>query len=268
MAFMIDKVITEGIEMAYCRFGQGKRTLVILPGLSVQSVLTAAAAVENRYKILKEDFTVYLFERRANLPASYTIVEMAEDTAKVIQALGLRNCCVFGASQGGMIGIVLAAEYPALVSKLALGSTAARANPLLIAVLSEWVACAKKNDAEALYLSFGEKVYPQETFRQYREAFQKMAEKVTDAELQRFITMTENTLCFDITEQLKRIACPVFAIGDTDDRVLGKAGTLEIVTLLQDKTAVSCYLYEGYGHAAYDAAPDYPERLYNFFKQP
>ena len=39
-------VQTESFSMDYFRFGRGSRTMVILPGLSVQSVMGAAQAVE------------------------------------------------------------------------------------------------------------------------------------------------------------------------------------------------------------------------------
>ncbi len=263
---LIDKVITDDIEMAYCRFGNGKRTLVILPGLSVQGVLSAAAAIEKHYEIFKKDFTVYLFERRSNLPPVYTIDNMAADTAKVIMALGLQNCCVFGASQGGMIAMTLAARYPSLVSRLAVGSTAARMDYQSAPVIKEWIALAKQNDAEGLYLAFGEKVYPPVMFQQYREALKQMAKTVTDTDLQRFITLAEGTEGFNITNKVEKIQCPVLAIGDTDDRVLGKEATLAIAELMKDKPDFTVYMYEGYGHGAYDTAPDFTQRIYTFFK--
>ncbi|HAQ62906.1 MAG TPA: alpha/beta hydrolase, partial [Ruminococcaceae bacterium] len=72
----------EKFEMQYIKFGQGKKTLVILPGLSVQSVIPAAAAIEKQYEIFKNDFTVYLFDRRQNLPEVYSVYDMADDTAE------------------------------------------------------------------------------------------------------------------------------------------------------------------------------------------
>ena len=48
-----------------------------------------------------DDFTIYLFDRRNELPDSYSIYDMAKDTASAIKALGLKDICLFGASQGG-----------------------------------------------------------------------------------------------------------------------------------------------------------------------
>jgi len=267
MSFTVDKVTDGRFEMAYLRFGSGKKTMVILPGLSIQSVLPAAAAIEKQYEIFSDAFTVYLFDRRTDLPPVYTVENMADDTAAAMRALGLTDCCVFGASQGGMIAMTIAAKYPALVSRLALGSTAARMDEDNTAVIDEWVSLAEKKDREGLCLSFGEAVYPPAMFQQYRSAFLAMAKTVTDADLQRFITLAGSTGSFDMTEGLTQIPCPVFAIGDTDDRVLGKDATLTIAALLKDKPDFTLMMYEGYGHAVYDAAPDYTQRLYDFFQQ-
>ena len=81
-------VTTDGLEMEYLRFGSGERIFAILPGLSVQSVMGAGDAIEEGYAIMKDDFTVYVFDRRKNMPPDYTIYGMADDTAAAMKALG------------------------------------------------------------------------------------------------------------------------------------------------------------------------------------
>ena len=44
--------------MNYVRFGSGKRNLIILPGLSVQSILLSANAVESAFKAFEKDFSI------------------------------------------------------------------------------------------------------------------------------------------------------------------------------------------------------------------
>ena len=68
--------------MDYFRFGHGGDTLAILPGLSVQSVMGSADIVAESYRLLTDDFTIYVFDRRKELPASYPICAMAQDTAQ------------------------------------------------------------------------------------------------------------------------------------------------------------------------------------------
>ena len=118
MGIKIETVQTDTFSMDFFRFGKGERTLVILPGLSVQSVMGLADAVASAYQNMAETFTIYLFDRRKDLPPVYSVRDMARDTAAAFKALGLRDVCLFGASQGGMIAMVLAIEYPELVGKM------------------------------------------------------------------------------------------------------------------------------------------------------
>ena len=47
------------VTMDYCTFGRGKRTLVIIPGLSVQSVMPSARDIAEGYRLLTDDYRVY-----------------------------------------------------------------------------------------------------------------------------------------------------------------------------------------------------------------
>ena len=49
-AAVVETVTAEGFTMDYIRFGHGEKPLVILPGLSVQSVMGSAAAVAEAYR--------------------------------------------------------------------------------------------------------------------------------------------------------------------------------------------------------------------------
>ena len=267
MSIPIETVRSDAFSMNFFRFGKGERTLVILPGLSVQSVMAAADAVAAAYQPLEDIFTSYVFDRRTELPDAYSIEDMARDTAEAFRILGLKEVCLFGASQGGMIAQSLAVEHPELVGKLALGSTSPHVHEEQLRVIENWVRLAENRDRVGLYLSFGEEIYPPAIFEQYREVLSTMAGTVTDEELDRFILLAKAIYGFDITDRLDRIRCPVLVIGDYEDRVLGADATMEIAEKLDGKPDARLFLYVGYGHAAYDTAPDYRDRLLRFFTQ-
>lgn len=267
MSIQIETVHTDTFSMSYFRFGKGEKTLVILPGLSVQSVMGAADAIAAAYQPCEEIFTTYVFDRRSELPSSYPVREMARDTAEAFRMLGLKNVCLFGASQGGMIAQVIAIENPELVGKMVLGSSSSHVRRAQYQVLKNWIRLAKNKDRVGLYLAFGREIYPPAVFEQYREVLEKTAETVTDAELERFIILAEGTRGFHVTEELGRIRCPVMAIGAYEDSVLDSDATMEIAEKLDGRPDFQLYLYVGYGHAAYDTAPDYRERILQFFGQ-
>ena len=259
----IETVKTDSFTMDYFRFGNGERTLVIIPGLSVQSVMNYAGAIEESYKLLADDFTIYVMDRRKELPSHYSVSEMADDTAKAIKALGLNRVCIFGASQGGMIAMKIAIEYPELVESIILGSTSACISPAQYSFFEGLIKLAKEGNAEALNLAFGEALYPESVFEQSKELLIEAAKTVTDEDLQRFIIMTEGMKGFDITNELRKIACPVLVIGSRSDRVLGGEASVQIM----EKLNCEIFMYDDYGHAAYDLAPDYRGHILKFFRK-
>ncbi len=267
MPIKIETVQTDTCSMNYFRFGKGERTLVILPGLSVRSVMHSADAIADEYQAMQDAFTIYVIDRRKDLPPVYSIRDMARDTAVAIRALGLDRICLFGASQGGMIAQVIAIENPDLVEKLALGSTSPQIYEEQYRVLAHWVELAKRGDKEGLYLSFGQEIYPPEVFALLKEPLVNAAAAVTDEDLARFIIHAEGSKGFDVTKELDSIQCPVLVMGAYDDDVLDSDETMEIAEKLEQHTDVSLYMYIGFGHAAFETAPDYRNRLLRFFTE-
>jgi len=260
----VETVQQNGITMDCCRFGHGNEVFVILPGLSVQSVTALADAVAEAYQVFADEFTVYLFDRRKNLPEEYSVHDMAEDTAKVLRALKLDQINLFGASQGGMIAMEIAIHHPELFKKLILGSTSSHVTDGQYRLFEGWIQLAESGDAEGLYLAFGEALYPQEAFEQARGLLTEAAKTVTEEDLRRFIILARGLKDFNITEDLEKIVCPVLLIGSEDDRVLGAEASRIIAERLDGRPGFRFHLYDGYGHAAYDTAPDYKNRIVSF----
>ena len=265
MNIQIETVTTDTFSMDYFRFGHGANTLVILPGLSVQSVMGFAESVANEYQILTDDYTVYVIDRRRELPAAYTIREMAQDTAEAIRVLGLSKINLFGASQGGMIAMEIAMNNPDLIQKLVLGSTSSYVDETQYETIEKWIRLAKSGEKTELYLAFGETIYPKTVFDLSRELLIDVSKSVTNEDLSRFIVLAEGIQGFDVRNDLGKITCPVLVIGSMDDRVLGTEAAFQIAEHLNVQSGPVLYMYNRYGHAAYDVAPDYRERLLQFF---
>lgn len=260
---MINTVITDGVTMDYMVLGRGAIPLVILPGVSLQSVLLSAPVLEGLFAPFTEKHTVYLFDRRREMPEEYDVAAMAEDTARAMEALGLSGAHVYGASQGGMIAQVLAARYPALVSRLAVSSTICRQNDLSRRVFGEWVRLSGEGKHEELNRLMFSQIYSPEYLQKNQEAFDFLARQGTEEEFRRLDIMCRACRTFDAWDEVGNIRCPVWATGSRRDNVLGWEGTREIA----EKTGGQYFLYEGYSHAAYDEAPDFLPRLQAFFDQ-
>ena len=261
-------VKTGSMEMRYARFGTGQKQFVILPGLSLQYVTDSAEAVAEAYGVFSEEYTVWLFDRRSDLPAEYPVREMAGDTAAAFDALGIRDVYLFGASQGGMIAQFLAIDRPDLLHALVLGSSAARIPDDIFhrgnedsSILSEWIRLAEAGDAAGLTLSFAQAVYTPAFFEQYKDLILASAGSVSKKDLDRFLILARGSEGMDSLGELGRIQCPVLVLGAAEDRVLGAEASRE----LAEKLGCAFYIYEGYGHAVYDEAPDYKKRIRDFF---
>ncbi|MCR4593809.1 MAG: alpha/beta hydrolase [Clostridiales bacterium] len=248
--------------MEYFSFGKGKKTCVILPGLSIGKVTALADQVALAYKALTEDFTVYVFERVSDVPEDYTIAGMAEDTAAAFTALGLKELYIMGASQGGMIAMQIAANYPHLVKKAVIASSSSFVTEYQRNIMKMWIGFAEKKDGEGLFLSFAQVIYPQRLFMKGKEFFADCGKTIKAEDFERFIRLARATDGFDIREQMESIQCPVLAVGSKDDKLFGPEGSLQIAEKTKDGEA---YIYDGYGHALYDTAPDFKKRILEFY---
>jgi pimeloyl-ACP methyl ester carboxylesterase len=76
------------------------------------------------FKFLGEHYTVYVVNRRPGLPQGYTLADMADDYAAMVQDEFGGPVDVIGMSTGGSIAQVFAADHPELVNRLVLYSSA------------------------------------------------------------------------------------------------------------------------------------------------
>ena len=259
---IISSVKKDNTEIGYFSFGNGKKTLVILPGLDVRMITESAKNVENAYSRFKNDYTVYVIDRKTDIPNGYTIFDIADDTAYVMNELGLENADVFGASMGGMIAQVLTINYPKLVRSLILGSTVARCNDYALGVFKEWVSLAQKGDVHELAVAMINRLFSPKLASQLAVAVDMLFPDVTPEGLDRFIIQARMLLDFDVYDRLTEITCPVLVIGVEGDRVLTGEASVEIAA----KLGCELYMYGAeYGHCVFDEAPGYKQRLLAFY---
>ncbi len=263
-ASSVKTVVCGDMEMDYIVFGSGEKSFVILPGLSVHSVMGSAEAIAQAYADFTQEYTVYVFDRAKNISQGYTVREMARDTALAMKELDIENAYVFGASQGGMIAQYLAIDYPNLVCKMILGSSLAKPNETFLEVIDEWVKLAQEKNEDALLESFADKIYSEATLENYRDSIISSNKGITDEEYSRFIILAEACKSFNCYDELSKIQCPVLVIGSEVDWVVTPEGSKEIAQ------AIGCeiYLYDSsYGHGVYDEAADYRQRCLSFFSE-
>ncbi|MCP4131014.1 MAG: alpha/beta hydrolase [bacterium] len=114
--------------LPYNRYGNGPRVLVIFLGLQIEnkplSKFTVFSAFTD-FKSLKDDYTIFLVNRKQGLASEVTIKDMADDyAAMIVEELNSVPVDIIGTSTGGSIAQEFAAVYPHLVRKLILWSSA------------------------------------------------------------------------------------------------------------------------------------------------
>lgn len=249
----------DGKEMDYFRFGnKDGRKIIILPGLSLKSVMGSAEAIVAAYDIFADDYDVYLFDHIKEEPEGYTIEQMTQDTLKGMELLGLDHVNIIGVSLGGMIAEAMAIDYPEYTESIVLCSAASDIKDKT--VLEEWRRLAEERDIDNLMISFGENIYTPSFYEQYKDIILASGQGASELDYQNFIISDDAILNFNISDQLDLLGCPVLVLGAGEDKVLGPESSLA----LAEKLHCEYYIYEGCGHGVYDEAPDYRARIKEF----
>jgi 3-oxoadipate enol-lactonase len=114
--------VAGGIELAVTVTGGGP-PLLMIPGLGASRRVYAPIV-----PLLAERLRVVVFDPRGVgesgfTPGPYTMAQLAADAAAVLDAAGLEQAAVWGASMGGMVAQHLALLHPERVSRLVLACT-------------------------------------------------------------------------------------------------------------------------------------------------
>ena len=257
------KVKIQNTEIDCITFGSGPKPLIMIQGLNTRGIRGASMSLAWMYRIFAKDYTVYLFDRRPEVHEGITVRELAGDVAAAMEALGIKKADVFGVSQGGMIGQYLAIDRPDLVQKLVLAVTLCRNNDTVTQVINRWIALTEQGAIKELVQDMAEKMYSEAYVRRYKPFMPLLTLLQKPKDAQRFITLAKSCLTCSAWDELDKIQCPVFVIGGRKDKVVGPYASVEIA----EKLGCEMYLYEDLGHAAYEEAKDFNQRVCDFLKE-
>lgn len=140
-----------GVNIYYETHGQGY-PVVLIGGLGSQ-----IQSWGTQVPIYSEHFKVIVFDNRgagrSDKPESgYTTRDMADDTASLMDELGIDTAHIVGKSMGGMIGQWLAINHPARVNKLVMGCSSASRDEVGDEILRMGREIATKIGTKAVWL--------------------------------------------------------------------------------------------------------------------
>lgn len=251
------------LQMDYLVFGSGTRPLVLLQGLNTRGIRGAAAGLDHMYRLFTKNWRVYLFDRRENVPEDFTVRQIAADVAAAMDALGLQQADVLAVSQGGMAAQYLAIDRPDLVRRMVLALTLSRTNDTVREAIDRWIHLTETNQAKALVTDMTERMYSPAYIRRYRPMLPLLTFLQKPRDPTRFITLARACLTCSAYEELDRIKCPVLVIGAEQDLIVTGGASREIA----ERTGGRLYMYPDLGHAAYEEAPDFNQRVYDFLME-
>ena len=250
------------VSFDYIQFGTGKKTLLMIQGLNTNGIKGAAVSLAYMYRMFVKEYTVYLFDRRDNVYEGITVKNFAMDIAAAMDELGLKNVDVFGVSQGGMIAQYLAMERPDLVHKMVLAVTALRNNSTMEGVVQNWITMTEQRDFKALVLDMAEKMYSEDYVKRYQLFMPLLTVVQKPKDIKRFLILVKACLTCNAYDSLEKIQCPVFVIGGKQDKVVTGEASEEIAK----KLGCEIYMYENLGHAAYEEAADFNQKVFDFLR--
>ncbi len=235
-----------------------------MPGIFTKSLMPFAQGVADRYQKFLEGYKIYLLDRPLNPPETCDAAFLAKAAAESLDALGVKGACVVGISAGGIAAQALAASRPDLVAKLFLGSTTANTKEAA-AIIGGWARLAEEEKLSELNQAFAQAVYTPCFYERYKDAIMASLAGATSADLKRFATLARALLGFDAAPLLAKIKCPILAVGAGLDKIFGADSAPQIARLAG--SSARSYVYKNYGHAVYDEAPDYPDKILAFFDE-
>lgn len=123
----MDTVAVNGINLAYTRLGKGT-PLMLVHGFPLDS-----SSWNELIPYLKDHFDLILpdlrgFGKSTTVEAPYTLSDMADDLAGLLDDLGVEKTALAGHSMGGYISLAFAKKYPQRVSGLGLVASQAAAD--------------------------------------------------------------------------------------------------------------------------------------------
>ena len=259
-------VVTKEFTANYIKFGTGKKTLIMIPGVGdgLKTVKGLAVPFYMLYKDFCRDYTVYSFSRRNHIPKDFSIEDMAEDLYKCMAHFKIEKADIIGVSEGGMIGTSLSIYHKEVVNKLVLVVTTPKPTKILKESVTGWIKMAENNDYKNIMLDTAVRSYTGKYTTIGKNIYGMLSYISKPKSFDRFITLLNACLNFNITRKLKHIKADTLIIGAREDNVLGIDGSI----LLNKKIKNSeLYIYEGYSHGVYEQSKDFNKRILDYLKK-
>jgi len=263
-------VETNGIRMHYDEFGAGE------PLLCLMGITAPGSVWEAHVEAWSRDFVCIMPDNRGvgqtdMPPGPYTSRMMADDTAGLLDALGLESVRVIGCSMGSIIAQQLALHYPAAVRSMVLMCPWARCDRYATGVF-EHMKHAKAALPPAEFMNFIQLLIFAKPHWDNDGAFADLMQTQSDVAadpapqpLAALEAQAEACIHHDVLAELPAIDCPTLVIGGARDIFTPPWMSEEIAAAIP---GAERHLYPDAGHAFHwECLEDFNPRIAEWFRQ-
>jgi len=268
----------DGVQIHYEIYGEGDHTILFVPAWSIVHSRIYKAQIpyfSDRFRVIAYDPRGNGKSDRPKSSKSYSSDEFADDALAVLDATGTTRAILFGLSIGGLVGSIVAANFPERVEALItvsgrmplvrdhIGRSASKfdekfENP------QDWQKFNRAHWRDH-YPDFCEffigQIFPEpHSTKQVEDALLWATEG--DGETLTKTVTAGPPVRYPVTEDMyRRIACPVMLIHGTDDAICPPAMSEKVAEL----TGGELHMAPGAGHAAHARFPAWTNTLVRDF---
>ncbi|UCE60906.1 MAG: alpha/beta hydrolase [Phycisphaerales bacterium] len=243
-------------QYACIRVGTGPEPLIVLPWIN-DSLERSADREKLIAWVCREyarDRSVLWISRKRNMPAGYSIPEMAADYASIL-AKEYGRADVIGLSLGSVIAQELAATYPHLVRRIVLAMAGARLARSTLGIYRHWIQLAQQRRWQELYLDLIARTYAGATRAVFESILSRQDKSLSEEppSPSDFVVSVNACLRHDSRPQLLRIEAPALVVGGTEDQLMPVELFREMAEMIPNSRL---HLFEGAGHGVFAERKD------------
>ncbi len=239
-----------GVATAYQSSGHGAPLVLLHGGEADHSMFDGLSRALNGH------FTVIAYDQRdsgatRNPSSSYSLADLADDTAALIRGLGHERAHVFGTSLGGQIAQALAARHPDSIDRLILGSTwKINKSPLEVNPDAFRTLASYRGDTAANAPKIAEFFFPPDCLRARPELIDIFRGNSRDDGQK---ARRGALLAQPVAADLATFDRPTLLLAGSDDRLIPNSETFAIA---QGLKRAETRVIEGVGHVSSIQAPE------------
>ncbi len=207
--------------LPYACFGHGSHNLVVFDGLDFQHRPPSAIVLRmstGYLRRLEDSYEIYIVSRKPGLPSGYSLRDMSNDYAIMIQNELGGAVDIIGVSTGGAIAQHFAIDHPDLVGRLVLIMTGCRLTTQSKELQMKVADLARMGKRRAAYALLGTAIVRKGIAKHFFKWFMGlMGPLMIPADPSDGIVEIEADDRYDLSDQLDRIKAETLVIGGEED---------------------------------------------------